>query len=115
MAIRHLPIQYAHARDLTMAAASRAFGPEPGCAQHNIDILWMDQRIGLGLTLGYGLQVGPVPGNNVLGGNSLSQPPPPMGSGTAVGVVSGVFTVSQLMQPCDSKLLKIADKEMVNV
>ena len=35
----------------------------------------------------------------------------PTGSGTAVGGVSGVVTVSQLMQPCDSKWLKIALKK----
>jgi len=68
-----------------------------------------------GQTVGWiedGVQVGPVPGNNVLSGDSPTQLPP-TGRGTAVG--GGVVTVSQLMQPCDSKSLKIADKEMVNI
>jgi len=59
-----------------------------------------------GETVGWikdGVQVNPVPGNNVLGGDSPTQLPPREAVLHAVGEVSGVVTVSQLMQPCDSK------------
>jgi len=87
---------HAHARDFTMAAAGRAFGPEPGCARYNIDILWMDERLRAGW---------PRPRQQCLKWG-LTDSAPPTGSCTAVGggAVSGVVTVSQLMQPCDSNL-----------
>jgi len=52
-----------------------------------------------------GVQVGPVPGNNVLGGDSppLQYRFPHRKRYCNGGGVSGVVTVSQLMQPCDSK------------
>ena len=49
-----------------------------------------------------GLQVGLVPGNNVLGGDSPTQLPP-REAALQWGGVSGVVSVSQLMQPCDLK------------
>jgi len=58
-----------------------------------------------------GVQVGPVPGNNVLGGDSPTQLPPRKVALQWGGGVSGVVTVSQLMQSCDSKWLKIAEKK----
>ena len=50
-----------------------------------------------------GVQVGPVPGNNVLGADSPTQLPPREAVLQWGGGVSGVVTVSQLMQPGDSK------------
>ena len=53
-----------------------------------------------------GVQVGSIPGNNVLGGDSPTQLPPREAVLQWLGGVSGVVTVSQLMHPAtrsDSK------------
>jgi len=50
-----------------------------------------------------GVQVGSIPGNNVLGGTHRLSFPPPREAALQWWGVLGVVTVSQLMQPCDSK------------